>query len=482
MGLAHCRPSLFRPKIPVGAYCVACDKRHDNVAFPRKPAADTGDEQETNCSHIPRPSTSHKIPGSGNEDTQCRPSIHSASADKDSRLLKTLASSGSDLSPIHQAFWEYLSVSDIVQLRKTCPAFHAHTIDIDCVLRRFFPEPGSLRATLAKGNALITGSLIRYMLRTGNVPDVQSMTFVVDKGYEKDLQDFFLYQQYDLYETLQSGDQTAYRNSNGFTITLLCTEEPPIRHILNFEMSADMNFATYNNVYSLWPEPTFWKKISYRFYSLDKETHLNDTAATALQNEGIKIREISQFDWTEIKLKIFRSQEMSEFKENITRLRQVGDKYTWKVPLDTDRINESSISDRVIQSTSFQFRQGHQEHDELILRPLCTIRHPLLEYSYVVVLFHKNRSEEYCKLIGEIWNEYRLRDRTIWSKFRERKGSPDWLEIYYQLHCNGHTWDGFSNNSRQPALKKLPGEAWKDDDFVSTIEKLHGLAPTHEPE
>jgi len=174
----------------------------------------------------------------------------------------------------------------------------------------------------------------------------------------------------------------------------------------------------------------------------------------------------------------------------MTRLRQVDDEGTWKIlldpldPLDPLEETKTTVPDAVIEVTSFQFRPGRPDHQELCLRPLCIVQHPDLCYVYVVVEYFIARNPAFCKEFGRTVLGFRDSDRRRWEAIPEDRRRLDWKQILVDLECVPHSWMDFFSPHLTEALLSLqePDTIEKDEWFMKQQRKINALCSGREPE
>jgi hypothetical protein len=171
----------------------------------------------------------------------------------------------------------------------------------------------------------------------------------------------------------------------------------------------------------------------------------------------------------------------------MTRLRQVDDEGTWKVlldPLESLEETKTTIPGEVIEATSFQFRPGHPDHQELRLRPLCVVRHPGLQHEYVVVEYFKACNPAFCEVFGRTVSSFRSSDMRRWKAVPEDQCRPDWTHILVDLECVPHSWIGFFSPHLTEALLPLqePNTIKKDEWYMKQLRKTKAAYTGWEPE
>jgi hypothetical protein len=352
------------------------------------------------------------------------------------------------------------------ELEKSCKEAYQQ------VLARFFTAPQGFRAKQNSWDALVTGSVIRNVLRGWDTCHARRLTLVVQEGYQSEVDAFLTSEGYRVNEEQAVKDISEYSRHDNLTVALIHAEEPPIHYIINLGFSASMNFATWSGLYSLWWNETFHNKRAYPFYPFEKEPNDNPALKKELQSEGIAIRT--------------GKLTTSELVE-MTKLRSVGDEGTWKIlldPLDPPEETKTTVPDYVIEVTSFQFRLGHPDHEKLCLRPLCVARRSDLAHKYVVVEFFQERNSDFCKEFGRLVSVFRSSDRKQWMTIPESNRGSEWMKTLVVLECEPHSWVDFFDPVLAEALLKVhePNTMKKDELFVEGLRMVAAVYKGREPE
>ncbi|KAG9185017.1 hypothetical protein G6011_00008 [Alternaria panax] len=326
----------------------------------------------------------------------------------------------------------------------------------ELVLRRFFKNSAEFRAKQGACNALITGSVIRRILGGYDISDAQDLVIVVQEDHVSYFDGFLRSEGYQMNEEHPGQYVATASGHNQTRVTLVRTQGPAVQYILNLRSSAMMNFATWCKLYSLWPNQTYRNKKAYLFYHNEEEICTDRALEDELKKEGITIRteQISQDE-----------------KAELTRLRHVGDKESWIVPLDPIDEPTTRIPDEVLQVTSFQFRQGHSDHNVLSLRPLYVVRHPDLQHEYLVVGYFSARNERLCGIYDHIMSVLRRPYWERWKAIPEEQRPSDWKPTLVDLECVSHSWIDFWNYNALSAFTHLSQLQEKDTNAQQVLEK-----------
>lgn len=130
-----------------------------------------------------------------------------------------------------------------------------------------------------------------------------------------------------------------------------------------------LTFIAWNKAYHLLPYTTFIKREMYLLHGI-KEIDLYELRLSSLH--GMKTKSVHWNAHDEIR---------PTDCQLLTRLRRVGDKHTWVMPPETEGITPSSVSDSVLEASTFRLRLPEwDDHATLFYEmDICTeLRHPVL--------------------------------------------------------------------------------------------------------
>ena len=159
-------------------------------------------------------------------------------------------------------------------------------------------------------------------------------------------------------------------------IQIIATKYIPVKAVLEvFYTTAVVNIITWNNAYSLFPLSTF---VRYKVHLL---VELREHYSSCVRKYSARGWQIQQSMCTE------------EEHDNrpLEEYRRVGDRYTWKIPLDILRVQWSKVPDFVIEYASFSveavrkygFFERHMEKDTIYNLKALPFDAHCLRYRYI---------------------------------------------------------------------------------------------------
>jgi hypothetical protein len=302
--------------------------------------------------------------------------------------------------PIHALITSYLEPPDIFRLSWTCKGLSKLYHDtkkthwsIDARLGQFFKNVKTFRNMQAQNNMLVCGEIARdfFARRPISASSTYSMTLSVKTGESKDaINDFLKDEGYvespndeppSAECRITSFQKPAIQYRRALEILVFPTVgQPSTQLILDTLSTSVCNFISWNKAYCLFPVQTLLDHESYPlqpvyiqddFYQKETREYLRKEALagyTLLQpcSDGCKTK----------------SPRIGAFSP----LRQVGDKYSWVIDLDTTDINPSSTPDFPLDYATFSVREVSYTstvgpYYELVSTTLKSI---VLEHAYTV--------------------------------------------------------------------------------------------------
>jgi hypothetical protein len=377
----------------------------------------------------------------------------------------------SRLAPIQDTLMSVLEVADIIALRQTCKAVCAEITDklemqdynINLTLKRWFIDPIAFRSTQAACNALILGRLpFHFMSRRKSQHDVlhiacgeqiESMEgFLEADGYVKCLdsdaeEDEKTSLEFKQYRSNENGAceyiMSLYEKvtDNGETSAILVYNDPtPVSTLISntARTTADLHVISWNKAYSLYPRCTMLTKEAFLLNMMNEEIceELSEDI-NSLSEDGIAAKGVH---WSSM-------HDPSNVPEELTsRLRRIGDKFTWTINLNTEGISPTScVPDNVLQSSTFRialpFRSSPFEmpvsYYTMMVRSLTA---PTIKYSYTYATSHDkdqyNREHNFMEYSNSIsWLNLRIHEATMVEITKMK--TQDRPAIYAQIFALG---------------------------------------------
>ncbi|KAF2247532.1 hypothetical protein BU26DRAFT_566501 [Trematosphaeria pertusa] len=330
--------------------------------------------------------------------------------------------------PIQKRLLSHLSIAEIAALKQTSKAFadmsstlNATDYNINTKLKKFFSDPKAFRSVQANCNALLGGLFAqRFFARDKELPDkieiyVQTnkvrllRDYLIAEGYkdtvpamakpegsesEPDPDSHFNAEEEE--EDSEDPDKSPGKHFKKDTaagkqvhMQLNWSGNPPIYKLLTeAPTTAALNFLSWNRAYALFPSTTFIQKDVYLLLKLDDAMgeHLAQLAEHGLHTKSVhwNQREREGNAWCAL---------FAGNSDIMTRLRRVGDKYTWTIDLDTNGV-VSETPAKVLEQTTFKLqlpgKQWPDAHEMVpvpryMMGPMWWLRCPVLKHGYVAV-------------------------------------------------------------------------------------------------
>jgi len=336
----------------------------------------------------------------------------------------------SNLAPAQEEIKPHLDAADMLALRSVSKDVHRSlkedisplVYNIDNKLKKFFDDPKYFRQILAQTSALVGGDYARAFFdnRTSSVNKLDIYVHRVKDKREKASNLLVGYLTTAGYASSSPIDHDEHgpadlvlekAQSDGTTLAVVLhmSEHGPLNQLLNEALTtASLNFIAWNRAYSLFPQQTFANKTAYLLRNLENDeqgeyfrNHLN-----ALTEIGIRTMTL---DWED---------EYGDEDITLTRVRRIGDKYTWSIDLDvTDMKAHMAPSDSVLECSTFKLQKFVGSHskrgpfDRYTMNAAALFRHPTLKHIYVTVgiipVASYERSED-CPFANKV---YHLRNK-----------------------------------------------------------------------
>ncbi|KAG1859441.1 hypothetical protein C8R48DRAFT_605657 [Suillus tomentosus] len=310
-----------------------------------------------------------------------------------------------DCTPVYDNIFSYVSPRELVRLGRSCRAAYAASKDysrrafnINQHLSRFISKPLLFRSLQARTGTLIAGSnALQFLDRT--LYDEADMDIYVHPGHAREVMDYVVEREgYEFklhsrqprdYRKIVSDkwDNTRTRRdyqikgvrsvlslekhgSHGYQkIQVIECMMSPFDTIINFHPTCVMNFIAFDAAYFLYPKATFEDRSTLQVW---RARPLHDTSVTIKYSQR-------GFQWLST-----LPADTSSFYPHMTRT--VGDRYTWKLTLDTQEVvlrPQMSSS-----STPFQFDPvsynswSLSECDEEMATVYKPIQSAIFRYNY----------------------------------------------------------------------------------------------------
>lgn len=289
-------------------------------------------------------------------------------------------------APVQTRVLFYLYIADMLTLARCSrqldlrPILNATAFNINYHLSRFFADPKAFRSVQARCNALIVGRLVKELFAGGSRSKFLRM--IVKHTEIRSLQTFIEANGYTTsYPDAEQVEYTKVNSGHTFRISVVRTTATVASEALrNAVTTAGLTFATWNKMYSLQP---YIKYVERRSYAMSGPCDLlNDTFA---KERKLGLETLS----VDVDNKTF---------DRITRARRIGDKYTCIVKLDTVDLQLSSITDVVLQSTTFSMNQSSETSpgtsyrmSHYIAETRLILNQPVLRHKYTVIQSSRGR-------------------------------------------------------------------------------------------
>ncbi|KAL8992729.1 MAG: hypothetical protein Q9169_006881 [Polycauliona sp. 2 TL-2023] len=273
--------------------------------------------------------------------------------------------------PIFSCLCEHLDNQSIFALSKTCRQYSGlynyllpSLWNVDKRLRRFVNDPVGLRSKMKEFNVLISGSFpIQFFERVTWPASDLDLYIKEGEGFDGFCSHLAEFEGYTLKTTKNSYDLpyplhyiTSIRKytrpipgSQSDQVTelhVIATNETPMHAILNnFYTTVNLNFITWNKAYSVFPLTTFIHKRGHLLrHEIDAD---NRRLVNKYKQRGWDIQGIIR-------------PEDQRVNHPFQQHRRIGDKYTWMIPVDIDKIEGSSTPDTVLLTNcAFQISGAH---------------------------------------------------------------------------------------------------------------------------
>ncbi|KAF2822713.1 hypothetical protein CC86DRAFT_81853 [Ophiobolus disseminans] len=314
-------------------------------------------------------------------------------------LLKFLSGRFSGrLAPVRERLFHYLDPATIMALTGVSRAVRSATkaemrgtyYNIDTELAKFVSDPKAFRRAQAISNALITdleGDFVRRFLTKEATPD--KMHVFVREDQKAAIENFLLSEcasRNGVVKQTTSWRHKAYNLSADGKIRQIqvhLVDSCPLASILGDSLGTiKLCFISWNKAYCLFPQDSIVKREGYLLQ--DPYHPMNGTVwqhqLQRLYTQGIQTLGMP---W-------------AEDDSWLTRLRRVGDKHTWIMPLDTSGVALGGIEhvpDIVIESATFQLKAVENATPttsgplyRYMMTPFFIFSHANLQHNYITVL------------------------------------------------------------------------------------------------
>ncbi|KAF2872834.1 hypothetical protein BDV95DRAFT_605425 [Massariosphaeria phaeospora] len=290
----------------------------------------------------------------------------------------------SRFSPIQKKILSEMGPSEISALARTSKGFEdmvdtlkAADYNINAKLLAYVSDPVKFRSVQAKCNALLRGGFVRAFL------DRQETSLMTLKILTEDDEGIEMMKEYLEAEGYAMSIKTSAvwsiycfeKTSKDGSVKKIQVTECDLNSCMDglFQASthtAELNFISWNKVYSLFPYATFVKRETY----LLGGDQIDERAARKLaqaSKDGFKTKSLP---W-------------DRDDDSMTCLRRVGDKRTWMMELDTTGITASDVPDSVLEVTTFKLKAHQSESPRKLSHyriKSVVFDHPVLKHRYVV--------------------------------------------------------------------------------------------------
>jgi hypothetical protein len=283
-------------------------------------------------------------------------------------------------APIQERLLPLLGVVEIVALTKTSKKFadmnealRTKEYSINLKLKRWFSDPVAFRSVQAQCDALIIGDFARQFF-----PRLTALTNSLTLSLGDPYMSIVKFLTADGYAHIESGE---YRKTcaDGEVRTVFvyysCSNlHPPVHLALKTaDTTAKLQVIAWNKAYSLYPYVTFIEKKSYDVRpSLDYYLRLKtDYPGEVLQNKTCRRKKAKQ----------------------LARPRRIIDNQSWIIDLDVSDILPSPTPDCVLEATTFRLQYVGLSFADFVMDIVCTLRQPVLRYTYVTMNKNSEGSE-----------------------------------------------------------------------------------------
>ena len=344
---------------------------------------------------------------------------------------------------------------------------------ISLILGRFFQDPKAFQRMQVRSGLVIGGDFARAFFN-GTTASVHQLHVFVKYDDCEHVEQYLVA---DGWAESSIEGPTEHREADcmyqktvkGQLLSIYCYAEPsPLACIFeNAATTASLNFITSSKAYALVPRETFVEKNAYLIQNLDDvdygtmyRTHLEEIA-----EQGIKTLALHWDDETgddgDIALK---------------RLRRIGDKQTWIIPLDTSGIESDEAFSAAIEQSTFQIHkfEGQIEQrgrvDRYAMDASWTFSHAILKHTYLTPIretTEKSCAHAFVEKIKALASKMDALTTLELSRVREEERPDDYEEfmslstLIDEFDWDGNpvpqTWTYFD----QELVKQL-GKLWKE--------------------
>ncbi|KAK0107305.1 hypothetical protein ONS95_004002 [Cadophora gregata] len=294
-----------------------------------------------------------------------------------------------------------LDTASLFALRRVTKSLHgdfaAHAKErwnVNRRLKHFVKHPQGLRTMMARYNALISGSFVIQFFDDdfwkGSDLDIYVEreaaaafgTYLAQNEEYRFEKSSTIEHNYDLSgiyktDTYLRGEKDS---GNETKIQIISTRSIPVSCMLGcFTSTAVMNFMSWNAAYSMFPELTFLEPRRQLKLCTGQE---DDNEMERIQAHVEKYRKLG---W-----KLLPQQDTKESPSpslQVERTRRVGDHFSWKLALDVDGVQPSSVPDYVLEHCHFGIRcsnnsMGTEAREESYESGAYDLTSHVLKYKY----------------------------------------------------------------------------------------------------
>ncbi|KAI4934814.1 hypothetical protein J4E85_002674 [Alternaria conjuncta] len=374
-------------------------------------------------------------------------------------------------TPVQDSVLRHLDIGDIIALSRAAKAFTDYVrlvertqFNINEKLKVFVTSPNAFRSLQAKHNILISGSFaFGFMLRIPlnfrmfDIPTTMLDRLLVERGpHAEALRSFLENEGYRVKDSSIPNHPFMERDTakGCQTVYIRETEYTPLFVILNSILTCDVNFITWNKAYSVFPDHTFILKQGHLLMDIKHWKHLPQELAKWMR-VGIDIAPCSLPD-------ALLPHAKTDSTSTLLGNRLVGDKRSWVVSLNTDRIEPSPFPDLPIDYAGFEVTRFLNDETETLLdSPSPQFNHYTIEMTVVESFALRYQYIFADKAYPE---QHHFRGRTIVQLYAlgAARRPSGFAQIFAQTnHSNLRAIAGF-----------VPPESWKyyDDEMHKFLE------------
>jgi hypothetical protein len=150
--------------------------------------------------------------------------------------------------------------------------------------------------------------------------------------------------------------------------------------------TTDLTFITWNKAYSLLRYTTYVKKEAYMLKDIKFDPGFQ-RKLTELDKDGFHVKGLHWNEYDDVR--------PAECKL-LSRLRRIGDRHTWTIPLDTEGITPSITPDSVIEVSTFRIYLPTQHLPSggplahYMMDAMCGLSYPVIKHRYITAGFDSN--------------------------------------------------------------------------------------------